>query len=125
MERTKELWAQQNYPPTENEIKYNEMMVNHDLFDVIVNDVCNITRTTHDELYNKTKDNHITSTRYLIYYLAKECGHRLNSIVRYMKANGFETTTSTVIYGIKQINEKLETDANLKTYVSAFLEESI
>ncbi len=42
-----------------------------------------------------------------------------------MKANGFETTTSTVIYGIKQINEKLETDANLKTYVSAFLEESI
>ena len=89
MERTKEMWADIHYPPTENEIKYNKMILNYDQLGSIVEDVCVRTRTTHDEIYSKTKDNHVTFSRYLIYYLSQKTGHRLNSIVRYMKSNGY------------------------------------
>ena len=106
MERTKDVWAQTHYPPTENEIKYNKMILDYNEFDVIVQDVMELTHTNDTELYSKTKDNHVTFSRYLIYYLAKETNHRLNSIVRYMKGKGFDTTPSTVVYGIKQVEEK-------------------
>ncbi len=121
MERTKEMWADIHYPPTENEIKYNKMILNYDQLGSIVEDVCVRTRTTHDEIYSKTKDNHVTFSRYLIYYLSQKTGHRLNSIVRYMKSNGFKTTPSTVIYGIKQVESKMKNDEDIKTYIGSFL----
>jgi len=125
MERTKEMWAEIHYPPTENEIKYNKMILNYDQLDVIVTDVCELTHTSYDELYSKTKDNHVTFSRYLIYYLAQHTGHRLNSIVRYMKSNGFITTPSTVIYGIKQVEEKMKSDKDINKYVGLFLSTEI
>jgi len=121
MERTKDVWAQTHYPPTENEIKYNKMILDYNEFDVIVQDVMELTHTNDTELYSKTKDNHVTFSRYLIYYLAKETNHRLNSIVRYMKGKGFDTTPSTVVYGIKQVEEKIKQDEKLQGYVSEFL----
>jgi len=117
MMRTKDMWAQVNYPPTENQIKYNKMMLNYEVFDEIVSDVCKTTRTNEEELFNKTKDNHITQARYLIYYLAKQNGYRLSSIVRCMKAMGFETTNSTIIYGIKETEKKIKQEPDLSDYI--------
>ena len=101
MTRTKDMWAEVNYPPTENQIKYNTMMLNYEIFDEIVYDVCTTTRTHKDELFNKTKDNHVTSARYLIYYLAKLNGYRL----------------STIIYGIKETEKKINKDPDLAKYI--------
>ncbi len=117
MTRTKDMWAEVNYPPTENQIKYNTMMLNYEIFDEIVYDVCTTTRTHKDELFNKTKDNHVTSARYLIYYLAKLNGYRLSAIVRCMKADGFKTTNSTIIYGIKETEKKINKDPDLAKYI--------
>ena len=117
MTRTKDMWAEVNYPPTENQIKYNKMMLNYEIFDEIVSDVCKTTRTHEQELFYKTKDNHITQARYLIYYLAKDNGYRLSSIVRSMKAMGFETTNSTIIYGIKETEKKIKQDPDLSKYI--------
>jgi hypothetical protein len=36
MTRTKDMWAEVHYPPTENQIKYNQIMLNYDIFDEIV-----------------------------------------------------------------------------------------
>ncbi len=120
MTRTKDMWAEAHYPPTENQIKYNQIMLNYDIFDEIVADVCKTTRTHPDELFNKTKDNHVTSARYLIYYLAKINSYRLSSIVRCMKAMGFETTNSTIIYGIKETEKKIKQDPDLAKYVESW-----
>ena len=104
----------------ENEIKYNKMILDYNEFDVIVQDVMELTHTNDTELYSKTGQS-CNFSRYLIYYLAKETNHRLNSIVRYMKGKGFDTTPSTVVYGIKQVEEKIKQDEKLQGYVSEFL----
>ena len=125
MGRTREQWIQANYPLTDNQIKYNQMMLNYDYLDEIIQVVCNLTRTKPNELFSKTKDNHITTARYLVYYFAKENGYRLNTIVRYMAAQGFKTTTPTVIYGIKQIDKKILEDEDLRKLTSTILFKSL
>ena len=125
MGKAREQWIYSNYPLTDNQIKYNQMMLNYDYLDEIINTVCDLTRTTVNELFSKTKDNHITTARYLVYYFAKENGYRLNTIVRYMNTQGFKTTTSTVIYGIKQIDKKIIEDEDLRKLTSSIIFKSI
>ena len=120
MTRTKEMWAEVYYPPTENQIKYNQIMLNYDTFDEIVADVCKTTRMQNGELRDGWRENHVTSARYLIYYLAKLNTYRLSSIVRCMKAMGFETTNSTIIYGIKETEKKIKQDPDLAKYVESW-----
>ena len=44
--RTKEIWAEVNYPPTEEQqLNYNKMLVDYDLFDEVVSAVTDATRT--------------------------------------------------------------------------------
>ena len=119
MTRTKEIWAEVNYPPTEEQqLNYNKMLVDYDLFDEVVSAVTDATRTPAEELFQKTKDNHITQSRYLIYYILKENGYKLATISRCMKVNGYNAANSTILYGIKQIHDKLSTDSSLAEFVS-------
>jgi len=46
--------------------------------------------------------------------------YRLSSIVRCMKAMGFETTNSTIIYGIKETEKKIKQDPDLAKYVESW-----
>ncbi len=119
MQRTKEIWAETRYPPTEEDyLKYNKMIVDYDLFDEVVEAVSNITRTEPSELFQKTKDNHITQSRYIIYYILKENGYKLATISRCMKTNGYNAANSTILYGVKQIQDKLSTDNSLAEFIS-------
>ena len=70
------MWAHYNYPPTDTQIQYNKIMLDYTTFDEIVSDVCRQTRVQESELVEKTKNNHITQARYLIYYLAKVAGYK-------------------------------------------------
>ena len=120
MERTKDMWAHYNYPPTENQIQYNTM-IDYTTFDEIVSDVCRQTRVRESELVEKTKNNHVTQARYLIYYLAKVAGYRPKDTIRMMSAMGHEVSNSTIVYGIKEIDRLIDEDKSLDQYVSKFL----
>ena len=121
MERTKDVWAYYNYPPTDNQIQYNTIMIDYTTFDEIVSDVCRQTRVQESELVEKTKNNHVTQARYLIYYLAKVAGYKPKDTIWMMSSLGHEVSHSTIIYGIKEIDRLLEQDEGLDQYVSKFL----
>jgi chromosomal replication initiation ATPase DnaA len=121
MERTKNMWAHYNYPPTDTQIQYNKIMLDYTTFDEIVSDVCRQTRVQESELVEKTKNNHITQARYLIYYLAKVAGYKPKDTIRMMSSMGHEVSHSTIIYGIKEIEKLIEDDKGLDKYVSKFL----
>lgn len=121
MERTKDMWAHYNYPPTDTQIQYNKIMIDYTTFDEIVSDVCRQTRVRESELVEKTKNNHVTQARYLIYYLAKVAGYRPKDTIRMMSAMGHEVSNSTIVYGIKEIDRLMDEDKSLDQYVSKFL----
>ena len=121
MERTKDMWAHYNYPPTDIQIQYNKIMIDYTTFDEIVSDVCRQTRVRESELVEKTKNNHVTQARYLIYYLAKVAGYRPKDTIRMMSAMGHEVSNSTIVYGIKEIDRLIDEDKSLDQYVSKFL----
>ena len=121
MERTKDVWAYYNYPPTDNQIQYNKIMIDYTTFDEIVSDVCRQTRVRESELVEKTKNNHVTQARYLIYYLAKVAGYKPKDTIWMMSSLGHEVSHSTIIYGIKEIDRLLQQDKGLDKYVSKFL----
>ena len=121
MERTKNMWAHYNYPPTDTQIQYNKIMLDYTTFDEIVSDVCRQTRVQESELVEKTKNNHITQARYLTYYLAKVAGYKPKDTIRMMSSMGHEVSHSTIIYGIKEIEKLIEDDKGLDKYVSKFL----
>ena len=96
-------------------------MLDYTTFDEIVSDVCRQTRVQESELVEKTKNNHITQARYLIYYLAKVAGYKPKDTIRMMSSMGHEVSHSTIIYGIKEIEKLIEDDKGLDKYVSKFL----
>ena len=121
MERTKDVWAHYNYPPTENQIQYNKLMIDYTTFGRSSADISRQTRVRESELVEKTKNNHVTQARYLIYYLAKVAGYKPKDTIWMMSSLGHEVSHSTIIYGIKEIDRLLQQDKGLDKYVSKFL----
>lgn len=121
MKRTKELYQETIGNRTlEDQLNYNKMIVNYDLFDEVLSEVARVTRTQPSELFQKTKDNHITQARYLIYYILKNHGYKLATISRCMKNKGYHAANSTIIYGVKQIHEKISEDESLAAFVKRY-----
>tara|TARA_B100001939_G_C16395572_1_gene385975 strand:+ start:129 stop:509 length:381 start_codon:yes stop_codon:yes gene_type:complete len=121
MERTKDVWAYYNYPPTDNQIQYNKLMIDYTTFDEIVSDVCRQMRIRESDLVETTKNNHVTQARYLIYYLCKIVGYKPKDTIRLMETIGHHVAHSTHSYGIKEIEKAMEDDKQLDKYVAKFL----
>jgi len=120
MKRTKDIWSETRDYSLEDQLNYNKMIIDYDLFDEVLSEVARVTRTQPSELFQKTKDNHVTQARYLIYYILKHNGYKLATIARCMKAHGYHAANSTIIYGVKQIHEKVSEDESLAEFVSRY-----
>ena len=121
MKRTKEIWEEViGHRTLEDQLNYNKMIVDYDLFDDVVSSVSEVTRIHPTELFQKTKDNHVTQARYLIYYILKHNGYKLATISRCMKQHGYDAANSTIIYGVKKIHESLPSDESLAAFIARY-----
>lgn len=68
-----------------------------------------------DNLFVKNKKRLITDARNLLYYLCSIRPMRLVTIKECMKDNGYDTTSSSIRYGIQMMEDRVQND---KDYVS-------
>jgi chromosomal replication initiation ATPase DnaA len=70
-----------------------------------------------DTIFSKSKKKDIVDARYLLYYLCYNRPMKVIYIQKYMSDKGYEIKHSSIIYGIKAIDERMESDSDYITVV--------
>jgi len=63
-----------------------------------------------DELFIKSKKRWRVDARHLLYYLCYVRPMRVSDIQDYMQSYGYEISHSSIIHGIKQVDQKIADD---------------
>lgn len=81
-----------------------------EIFNSYVEEILNLFRITREDLFSKNKESSLVDARQLLYYLCKDRPMRVTRIQEYMAENGYDISHSTIIYGIRSIEEKMKHD---------------
>ena len=71
-----------------------------------VSHVCDAYSISPDALFVKSKRRDIVDARQLLYFLCSESPMRIRYIQQYMEENGYKVGHSTIIHGIKRVEER-------------------
>jgi chromosomal replication initiation ATPase DnaA len=74
---------------------------------------------TEDELFTKSKRRDIVDARHMLYFLCSERPMKIVYIQEYMLTNGYQINHSSIIYGIKQMRNKMSEDKDYKKAVKS------
>ena len=88
------------------------------IFNKFIDNVLRHTSLTKEELFSKTKSNEIVFARQTLFYLCSKRGLSTNMIKKYLENNGSDLAKSPIIYGISQIEKKLEEDRDLQEVIN-------
>jgi chromosomal replication initiation ATPase DnaA len=89
-----------------------------EIFNQYVEKTCKVFNIEPSQLFKKNKANTIADARHLLYYLCKHRNMQWIQIQEYMKDNGYTIAHSPIIYGVKKVTEKVESDRDWKTIVN-------
>tara|TARA_R100001594_G_scaffold86749_1_gene121152 strand:+ start:568 stop:867 length:300 start_codon:yes stop_codon:yes gene_type:complete len=70
------------------------------------------------DMFVKTKERTKVDARHLLYYLCKQRPMRITYIQKYMADKGYNINHSSIIHGIKQIEEKIEEDSDYLSLIN-------
>lgn len=88
-----------------------------DVFNQYVERVRDLFEVTEEEFFSKSKKRYIVDARYLVYYMCSKRPMKISYIQKYMSENGYTTIHSSVIVGIKSVENKLRVDKDYQTTV--------
>lgn len=81
-----------------------------DIFEKYVDTVASEFGISRDSIFVKTKQRNFAEARHILYYLCINRPIKVSSIVMYMAANGYTIGHSSIIYGIKQVQDRMSID---------------
>ena len=77
------------------------------IFSEYVSQVSEAYSLSPNELFIKNRRRDIVDARQLLYFLCSKAPMRIRYIQQYMKENGYEVGHSTIIHGIKRVEERV------------------
>ena len=81
-----------------------------EIFNKYVDEVARVFELPPLDLFTKTKERQCVDARHLLYYLCKTRPMRLTYIQKYMSDRGYVINHSSIIHGIKKMEEKINKD---------------
>ena len=81
-----------------------------DIFDKYASSVAEEFGIPRQSLFVKTKERNHANARHMLYYLCSVRPIKVMSIVTYMLNNGYEIGHSSIIYGIRQMEQRMSED---------------
>tara|TARA_R110000751_G_scaffold134837_4_gene237421 strand:+ start:1582 stop:1881 length:300 start_codon:yes stop_codon:yes gene_type:complete len=87
------------------------------IFNQYVSHVTELFRMDEEDLFKKSKKRERVDARHMLYYLCATRPMRIRYIEEFMKEKGYIITHSTIIHGIKCMEEKMDTDKDYTTII--------
>lgn len=91
-----------------------------EVFNQYVELVVNMFDITKKEFFKKSKKRNLTEARHMVYYLCAMRPMRVRWIQEYMSEHGYDISHSSIIHGIKMVEDKVDTDRDYKAIVKRF-----
>lgn len=88
--------------------KCNKMK--EDVFNQYVDRVSYLFNINKEDLFIKSKKREIVDARQLVYYLCAKRPMRISYIQKYFKENGYDISHTSILHGIKIMNERVKED---------------
>lgn len=79
--------------------------MHYPIFSEYASKVSKVFSLSPNELFTKNRRRDIVDARQLLYFLCSKTPIRIRYIQQYMKENGYEVGHSTIIHGIKKVEE--------------------
>lgn len=87
-----------------------------DVFNKYASEVAELFDVEEEAIFRKTKRRDIVDARHMLYYLCSKRPMRVVYIQEYMAERGYIINHSSILHGISQVEEKIQSD---KDYVKA------
>ena len=94
-----------------------------EVFNKYAEGIANMFGITKEELFSKSRKRDAVDARQLLYYLCSIRPMRIALIQEMMIENGYETSHSPIIHGIRSMRKKLKEDADYRILVHRLEEE--
>jgi|VirMetMinimDraft_7_1064189.scaffolds.fasta_scaffold00524_4 chromosomal replication initiation ATPase DnaA len=88
-----------------------------EIFEAYTSVVCDRFNITEEDLFKKNKSRDVVDARYILYYMCHQRPMRIRYIQQYLKEKGYDIAHSSIIWGIKQITDLVETDSDYKSLI--------
>ena len=86
-----------------------------EIFNEYADQVNKVFRLNSKDMFKKNKKREIVDARNMLYFLCATRPMRVSAIQEYMAERGYNISHTSIMYGIKSVQEKTESD---KDYVS-------
>jgi chromosomal replication initiation ATPase DnaA len=89
-----------------------------DVFNQYVERVIDLFKISREDFFLKSRNRSLSDARYLVYYLCKKRNIQITYIKKYMLKNGYDLHHSSVVRGVKNVEEKTIEDRDYQTIIS-------
>lgn len=89
-----------------------------EIFDQYVDKIVSLYAIPRSWLFTKVKKREVVDARHMLYHVCIERNIPVSYIQRFMHGYGYAIGHSTIIYGIKVMEEKVATDPDYKQIVN-------
>jgi chromosomal replication initiation ATPase DnaA len=90
------------------------------VFNQYVDIVCDKFSISREDFFSKkNKSQKYVDARYILYYLCRSRNIKIVSIREYMSDNNYVVGSSPMLYGIRQVEKKIELDPDYKPMLEA------
>jgi len=90
----------------------------NEIFNDYVEKVVDLYKIRREEIFSKNKRRELVDARHILYYLCYSRNISIGYIQRYMLFNGYVIGHSTIIHGIKVMEENLLNDSDYKQIIN-------
>jgi chromosomal replication initiation ATPase DnaA len=96
-----------------------------EVFNKYVDGIIELFGISREDLFSKSRNRDCVDARQLLYYLCSTRPMRIALIQEMMIENGYETSHSPIIHGIRSMKKKLKEDPDYRILVHRLSEEVI
>jgi chromosomal replication initiation ATPase DnaA len=93
--------------------------MNKALFDTILKQILDKYQISKQELYEPTKMPDVVNARYLLYYICSRKDISTSRIRRLLKDDGYKTTYTSVLRGIKAMEKRILEDKDYLKFINS------
>lgn len=89
-----------------------------DLLEQYTEKIVGLFRISKEDFFSKTKKKELVDARQLLYFIAKDRMMNIVYIQNFMIENGHNVCHSTIIHGINNVRDKVETDEDYNKIIN-------
>mgnify|MGYP003115015941 CR=1 FL=1 len=89
----------------------------HEVFKKYSKEIAELFRMDRTEIFKKSKRRECVDARHLLYFLCATRPMRIKYIEDYMRDEGYDISHSSIIHGIKCVEDKIMNDRDYKSII--------